>query len=95
MKQGHESDAEQSIKRIRGEKYRHSHEVKELILCTMAVAKPAAVSVADPCSSSVKGKLGRFKSSVESKLAVMTSPDVWKPMLLMMLLFTFQARQSL
>ena len=94
VKQGHESEAEQSIKRIRGEKYQQSHEIKELIMCTLVVAQPTAVAVSDPDSSPLRRRLARAKSSVESKLSVMTSPDVWKPMLLMMLLFSFQARLS-
>ena len=94
VKQGHESEAEQSIKRIRGEKYQQSHEIKELIMCTLVVAHPTAVAApANPESSPLRRRLTRAKSSVESRLAVMTSPDVWKPMLLMMLLFSFQARK--
>ena len=95
VKQGHESEAEQSIRRIRGEKYQQSHEIKELIMCTLVVAHPTAVAApADPESSPLRRRLARAKSSVESRLSVMTSPDVWKPMLLMMLLFSFQVKGS-
>ena len=95
VKTGHESEAEQSIKRIRGEKYQQSHEIKELIMCTLVVAQPTAVSNPDdPDSSPLRRRLARAKSSVESKLSVITSPDVWKPMALMMLMFSFQARRK-
>ena len=94
VKQGNESEAELSIRRLRGEKYQQSHEIKELIMCTLVVAHPTAVAVPSPDSSPLRRRLARAKSSVESRLSVMTSPDVWKPMLLMMLLFSFQARQT-
>ena len=63
-------------------------------MCTLVVAQPTAVAVSDPDSSPLRRRIARAKSSVESKLSVITSPDVWKPMLLMMLLFSFQARLS-
>ncbi len=88
VKKGFEEDARQSIRHLRGPNYQPSCEMKELIMCTL-VAHPTVIPRVEG-GGIIKRRMSRAKITVESKLSTMTSPNVWKPQLLVGVLLLFQ-----
>jgi hypothetical protein len=92
VKRGHEEDARESIAQLRGPGYQTSHEIKELILCTL-VAQPIVLEEAASDLSFFRVRMNRLKSTVGLKLSAMCSPDVWKPQMLVGILLLFQVNR--